>query len=526
MTDSTGEIPDELPPARTERREQTRRLAGVEDAKRIAQLAEELQGNALELQSQSQKLRDTLEALDATNEELYLTTQKSAGAQALADGATARLARLQNITAALSNTLTQDGVADAVLREAVVALECDAGTVVVVPDSGDGLVLLDGHGPLDPVMRSFEGRVAESHGPFAEVVERRSAIYLESFEEMIARYPAFRDVPRADSRNAWIFLPLEIGGEAVGALAFGFDRARRFGIVDRVFADTVARYCAQALDRVGLRIAAAGALTEAGDARRMAEHANEAKTQFLRAMSHELRTPLNAVTGYAELMELGLHGPVTPEQTVALGKIRKASAYLLRLVNDVLTVARLEGATVAVNLSPVRLDLLLLEVEGLASFQAKAKAITLRIPARDRAVLVAADPERLQQILLNLLTNAIKFTARGGTVAVSYDSDGVVVRLRVADTGRGILSADIERVFEPFVQIDRHLTSEPQQGVGLGLSISRQLARAMQGELTIESSSASGTIFTLELPVARSGDLAMTPTVAGDAGAPSPGTLV
>ncbi|GAC1654168.1 MAG: hypothetical protein NVS4B3_17900 [Gemmatimonadaceae bacterium] len=503
MPGSEGDRPDELPPARIERRAATRRLAGVEDAQRIAQLAEELQGNALELQAQSQRLRDTLEALDATNEELYHTTQKSAGAQALADGATARLARLQNITAALSNTLTQDGVADAVLREAVVALECDAGTVVVAPENGEGLVLLDGHGALDPVMRSFEGMSPNTDGPFAEVVEGRAAIYLESFEEMVARYPVFREVPRAASRNAWIFLPLEIGGEAVGALAFGFDQARSFGIVDRVFADTVARYCAQALDRVGLRIAAAAALAEARDARRMAEQANDAKTQFLRAMSHELRTPLNAVTGYAELMELGIHGPVTAEQTSDLGKIRKASAYLLRLVNDVLTVARLEGATVAVNVSAVGLDLLLLEVEGLASFQAKAKGITLRIPPRDRTLLVAADPERLQQILLNLLTNAIKFTERGGRVTVTYDTDGATLRLHVADNGRGILPADIERVFEPFVQIDRHLTSESQQGVGLGLSISRQLARAMHGELTVLSSSTTGTVFTLELPIAR-----------------------
>ncbi|GAC1655168.1 MAG: hypothetical protein NVS4B3_19650 [Gemmatimonadaceae bacterium] len=495
----------------------------MEDAKRIAQLAEQLQGNALELQGQSEKLRDTLEALDATNEELYRTTQKSAGAQALADGATARLARLQNITAALSSTLTQDGVADAVLHEAVVALECEAGTVVVVPEGGNGLALLDGHGALDALMRSFEGMVPGSPGPFAEVVERRAAIYLESFEEMIARYPAFRDVPRADARNAWIFLPLEIGGEAVGALAFGFDQPRAFDVVDRVFADTVARYCAQALDRVGLRIAAAAAIAEAGEARRMAEHANDAKTQFLRAMSHELRTPLNAVTGYAELMELGIHGPVTAEQTADLGKIRKASAYLLRLVNDVLTVARLEGATVAVNVTAVRLDLLLLEAEGLSSFQAKAKGITLRIPPRDRSLMVLADPERLQQILLNLLTNAIKFTDRGGTVTVTHETDGVVLRLHVTDSGRGILAADIERVFEPFVQIDRHLTSESQQGVGLGLSISRQLARAMQGELTVLSSSATGTVFTLELPLARAATSGASPAPSADAVSPVTG---
>jgi signal transduction histidine kinase len=126
-------------------------------------------------------------------------------------------------------------------------------------------------------------------------------------------------------------------------------------------------------------------------------------------------------------------------------------------------------------------------------------------------ILVAADAERFQQILLNLITNAIKFTPKGGSIEVSCDSSDEVVRVSVKDTGVGVRLLDIDRVFEPFVQIDRHLTSATQQGVGLGLSISRELARAMHGDLTLQSTEGVGSTFTLTLPIASEISLAPTP---------------
>ncbi len=479
-----------------------RTLAVAEDAQRIAHLAQELQRNALELEGQSHKLTGTLEALESANAELDRRTQDIASAQAFADAATARLARLQRITAALSNTVTQDGVADSVLREAIVALECDAGAVVVTTEVADKLTLLRESGSLDPLMRSFKHmRPPRLGGPYAEAVGKRSPIYLESFEEMVERYPAFRHVSKVESRGAWIFLPLEIGGSAVGALAFGFAGPRKFTLLDRHFADTVSRYCAQALDRVRLRIAAAAALAEAGDARTMAEQANNAKTLFLRAMSHELRTPLNAISGYTEILEMGIRGPVNLEQTKDLGRIKRASSYLLRLINDVLTIARLEGArplhVISIDVNPV-----LAEVEGLCALQAEAKGLKLTVTPCDGRILVAADAERFQQILLNIITNAIKFTATGGSISITCDSDASMVRVRVKDTGVGVRLVDIDRLFEPFVQIDRHLTTATQQGVGLGMSISRELARAMHGDLTLQSTEGVGSTFTLTLPIA------------------------
>ncbi len=452
--------------------------------------------------------RDVTE-LKSVNAELDRRTREIASAQVIADAATARLARLQSITAALSNTVTQDEVADSVLREAIVALECDAGVVVVAPgEEGTGLTLLRESGSLDPLMRSFKHvQPPRSRGPYAEAVEKCSPIYLESFEEMLARYPAFRNVSKVESRGAWIFLPLEIGGSAVGALAFGFAGPRNFTLLDRHFADTVSRYCAQALDRVRLRIAAAVALAEASEARMMAEHANSAKTMFLRAMSHELRTPLNAISGYTEILEMGIRGVVNPEQTKDLGRIKRAAAYLLRLINDILTIARLEGAR-PLNVISIPVNPMLAEVEGLCALQAKAKGLTLTVTPCEREVLVAADPERFQQILLNLITNAIKFTTTGGSIGVTCDCDASMVRVRVKDTGVGVRLLDLDRVFEPFVQVDRHLTTSTQQGVGLGLSISRELARAMHGDLTLQSTEGVGSTFTLTLPIASEASLA------------------
>jgi signal transduction histidine kinase len=350
-------------------------------------------------------------------------------------------------------------------------------------------------------MRSFRhARPPLSENPYAEVVETHRAIYLESYEEMLVRYPGFIGVSKPDSRGAWIFLPLVIDGVAVGALAFGFGGPRKFSTADRNFADTVARYCAQALDRVRLRIAAASAVAEAGEARMLAEKANNAKTSFLRAMSHELRTPLNAISGYTEILELGIRGVVNAEQAKDLGRIKRAASYLLRLINDVLTIARLEGAR-PLDVIAIPVNAMLNEVEGLCVLQAKAKGLTLVVTPGDPKWRVAADAERFQQILLNLITNAIKFTAEG-TVRVSCDVEGAMVRIRVSDTGVGVRPEDRDRVFEAFVQVDRHLTSSTQQGVGLGLSISRELARAMHGDLTLENADEAGSTFTLTLPVA------------------------
>ncbi|MET0396609.1 MAG: PAS domain-containing sensor histidine kinase [Longimicrobiaceae bacterium] len=240
------------------------------------------------------------------------------------------------------------------------------------------------------------------------------------------------------------------------------------------------------------------ALNEARQAHAEAEAANRAKSDFLAVMSHELRTPLNAIGGYAELMEMGIHGPVTGEQGECLGRIRRSQLHLLGLINEVLNYARLEAGTVNFDVREVRVRETLATAEGLVAPQARARGLELSVPGCSPVLAVRADPDKLLQILVNLLSNAVKFTGAGGRIDILCEAGDEEVRLSVRDTGCGIPAEMLQAVFEPFVQVGRSLTS-PQEGTGLGLAVSRDLARAMGGELTARSTPGEGSTFTLTL---------------------------
>ncbi|HWJ22674.1 MAG TPA: PAS domain-containing protein [Gemmatimonadaceae bacterium] len=240
-------------------------------------------------------------------------------------------------------------------------------------------------------------------------------------------------------------------------------------------------------------------LRDADAARTEAESANRAKSDFLAVMSHELRTPLNAIGGYAELLELGIRGPVTAEQRQDLARIQKSQRHLLGLINEVLNYTRVESGAVTYDVGDVLLDETLATCEALTSPQMRAKRLTYQYEGCDPALTVRADSEKLQQIVLNLLTNSIKFTEPGGRVTVRCDVADDHATVTVHDTGRGIAADQLERVFEPFVQVDARLT-RTKEGVGLGLAISRDLARGMGGDLTAESKVGVGSSFRLTLP--------------------------
>jgi len=243
------------------------------------------------------------------------------------------------------------------------------------------------------------------------------------------------------------------------------------------------------------------ASTEALKARTLAaEEANRAKAQFLTTMSHELRTPLNAIDGYAELLEMGLRGPVTEAQVQDLSRIRRSQRHLLALVNDVLNFARLEAGRVEWQITDVSVDDTLQVVESLIRPQLAAKRISYTREECDDGLSVRADAEKLRQILINLLGNAWKFTDAGGAVSISCSADDSDVHIRVLDTGRGIPADKLPTIFDPFVQVDRHLGGDSQQGVGLGLAISRDLARGMNGNLDVTSTVGVGSEFVLSVP--------------------------
>jgi PAS domain S-box-containing protein len=237
-------------------------------------------------------------------------------------------------------------------------------------------------------------------------------------------------------------------------------------------------------------------------ARASAEDANRAKSQFLTTMSHELRTPLNAIGGYVQLMELEVQGPITEKQRHSLDRIARSQRHLLRLVNEVLNLARIEAGRVDYALEELAIAEVVASVVPMVEPQIAAAGLRLESSV-DPTLRARADWEKTQQILINLLTNASKFTPAGGCVSVDAIAvnEARRVHLRIADTGIGIRAERLASVFEPFVQVHTGPTRRAE-GTGLGLAISRDLARGMGGDLTAESTPGAGSIFTLSLPLA------------------------
>ena len=237
------------------------------------------------------------------------------------------------------------------------------------------------------------------------------------------------------------------------------------------------------------------------DARRVAkaEASNTAKSEFLAAMSHELRTPLNAIGGYTELLSLGLAGPVKPEQQDYLERIRKSQQHLLGIISDLLNYSRIEAGNVSYDIRPIALGTVIQSVMPMMEAPAASKQVVLRAETAALDCVALGDRARVDQIVLNLLSNAIRHTSAGGSVTVKCVVSRKDAEISVIDTGTGVPKDKLEAIFEPFVQLGRSLSSA-HEGMGLGLSISRDLARAMNGDLTVSSKVGEGSTFTLKLP--------------------------
>ncbi len=333
---------------------------------------------------------------------------------------------------------------------------------------------------------------------------------------------------RALGIRAAVIVPLMVHGRLFGVMSFGQAESERdLPPSDVTLAEDLARRVATAIENTRLvrdleyargqmeeqalelreqtadlrRLTAelAAKVDEAEAARAAAEEANRAKSRFLATMSHELRTPLNAIAGYADLLALGIHGVLTEEQGDAIARIQRNEQRLLALINDIISFAKLEAGQLRFHREAVPIRDLLADVEELTAPLAERKGVALRVLPDTEPLRALADPDKAARVLLNLVDNAVKFTDPGGHVEVGARGEADQVLIYVRDDGRGIADSRIPTIFEPFVQVDQEHTRE-KEGLGLGLAISRELARNMDGEVRVESEPGRGSTFTLSLP--------------------------
>ncbi len=247
------------------------------------------------------------------------------------------------------------------------------------------------------------------------------------------------------------------------------------------------------------RAAAERARLEAETARTEAERANTIKTDFLAVMSHELRTPLTAIMGYEELLSDGITGPITEEQRQQLGRINASAHHLLGLIDEILTFARVDIGREKIRLEQLSINAAIAEAAALVEPMAATKTLRFVIVNLFEDRMILTDRMKLKQMLVNLLSNAIKFTDQG-EVRLTAAIRGELVELCVSDTGIGIEPTHLEAIFEPFWQVEQGATRKIG-GTGLGLSVTRKLARLLGGEVTVKTGVGKGSTFTLTLPL-------------------------
>jgi signal transduction histidine kinase len=425
-----------------------------------------------------------------------------------------RLRQLTQLSRAFTYALSLDEILELAVEQAAGLIGAGSAVLMLTDDAGN-LRVRAAHGIDVSVVDRFEHPADESLASRlsgllgAHLASGFVGVPLVSRGNVVGLLATVRpDGATATEEDEWLLSSL------ADQIAAPLENARLAKQLESsaLLAENVRLYEAERDARIAAESAqhqAELAQREAEQARDAAVYADMSKTSFLAAMSHELRTPLNAIAGYVELLEMGLRGPITSEQADDLKRIKASQSHLLRLITDVLDFARLGAGQVELALKNLDLNALLRDTEVMVMPQIQARELDYAFTPNNDRVVVCADAHRLQQILLNLLTNAIKFTESRGAICVTCDiaNDGSnagsapVARVRVQDTGCGIPEDRLDSIWQPFVQLGRKL-NHPAEGIGLGLAISRDLARRLGGELRAASDFGRGSTFTLTLPIA------------------------
>jgi signal transduction histidine kinase/CHASE3 domain sensor protein len=440
--------------------------------------SEQLEMQAAEMESQAAELEATSEDLRSTNDALARTTL---AAELLSDA-----------SRVLSSTLDYEKTLEAVARLAVGEMS-DWCTVDLVESDGAIRQVVVAH--IDEERIKWAKELGKRYPPdysgptgVGQVIRTgQPEIYPDITDEMLAASAKDEDhlaIMRELRFKSALIVPMIARGRTLGALTMvSGERGRRYGDADLALALELATRAALAIDNAQLY--------------RSALAASEAKSAFLATMSHELRTPLNAIIGYQSLLKEGIDGPLNDSQLNQLKRIRASADHLLALIDEVLTFSRVEAGKEVVQREEVSLRSIVDEALTMITPLAEVKGLALRVEGDD--VGLYTDGGKVRQILLNLLSNAIKFTD-SGEVVIRSQSDAEKVMVSVTDTGIGIAPENLERIFDPFWQVEQRSTRKVG-GTGLGLSVSRTLARLIGGDIRAESELGKGSTFTLTLPI-------------------------
>ena len=429
------------------------------------------------------------------NARLYQEAQQ---AKQAAERSVNRTLLLQRITAALSEALTPQQVADVLVNQGIAALEATAGSVVLLTEGGTTLKVVQVIGYSQSLIDAWANFPITAPNQIAETVRTRQPIFLENLAIMAAKYPNLADAVALPGNNACASIPLIAEGKVIGGLGLSFTNEQIFNEEDRGFMLTLGQQCAQAIARAQLYEAEK-------TARAQAETANRIKDEFLAVLSHELRTPLNPILGWAKLLRTRKFDEAATMR--ALETIERNAQLQTQLIGDLLDVSRILQGKVNLNLYAVDLRVPIAAALETVRLAAEAKSIEIQTVVSNDIGKVLGDGDRLQQVMWNLLSNAVKFTPTEGRVEVRLEQVGSDAQIQVIDTGKGIILEFLPYVFDYFRQADAK-TTRIFGGLGLGLAIVRHIVELHGGTVQAESlGEGQGATFTIRLPLLKNSEL-------------------
>ncbi|NDJ19418.1 GAF domain-containing protein [Myxacorys almedinensis] len=451
-------------------------------------------------------------AIAIDNARLYQEAQQ---AQQAAEQSAARVTRLQSVTAALSESLTPAQVSDVIVDQGIAALGATVAMVALLHPTGTELEVVRAIGFELDQLAGWDRFSLDAPLPLAEAVRTGQPIWAEPSAARAVRYPHLAQQYAEQPLGAWISIPLMVEGRAVGGMSFGFAEPQHLDGKNQAFILSLAQQCAQAIARTHLYEAEQ-------TARALAESANRVKDEFLAVLSHELRTPLNPILGWSKLLRAGkLDGAKTAQ---ALDTIERNAKMQAQLIEDLLDISRILQGKLRLNAVAVDLAETIQAAIETVRLSAIAKSITIQFEeiteASTAPLQVSGDAGRLQQVIWNLLTNAIKFTQPGGQVDIKLtsnlasnlgDQPGEEIltqyaQITVSDTGKGIDPAFLPHVFDYFRQADS-TTTRKFGGLGLGLAIVRHLVELHGGTVRADSpGEGMGATLTVWLPTLKPND--------------------